>query len=114
MVLAGASAFLLFAPVAALLSAIFPKPVNLSSIGSAGNPNQFAAFIGMFLSLGAFAPPVALGLLALLLFRSPLLAAIVVALWAGVAAALALPLVRLVSRVFADRRENLALVAQGR
>ena len=59
-------------------------------------------------------PAAALALGALFLAESPALAFLLVAGWAVVAAALSIPLFRLAERLLAQRRENLALVAQGR
>ncbi len=49
-VLAGLSAWFLYAPLGAFLSILLPKDANLSSIGQAGEPHPGAALLG---SLGA-------------------------------------------------------------
>jgi hypothetical protein len=112
--LGGVSSYLLFAPVGAFLSALLPKESNLSSLGSAGNPHAAAAIVGFFLTVLSLLPPAALTMLGLLAFDSALIALALVAGWTLVTAVIAWLVARLAAVVLGDRRENLALVAQGR
>ena len=106
--------FFLLAPCGAILSALLPKTMDIGRIGQAGKPHPAASFLGVLCILAGAMPAAALVLGALLLFESPALALLLVALWAGVAAALSLPFFRLAESLLARRRENLALVAAGR
>jgi hypothetical protein len=105
------AAYLTLAPAAAALSALFPRSVDLQSIGSGSNPHQLANLLGL-LALGiSAAPPALLALLAVKGLGEPWLAAVFVLGWCAAAAALDALLFRLVAPLVAARRENLALVA---
>ena len=109
-----AAAFLLLAPGGAIVSSLLPKTMDAGRIGREGKPDFWASLLGMlFVALGA-GPAILLGLGALLLCKSPALAFLCSAGWAVLCAAISLPLFRLAERLLAGRRENLALVAQGR
>lgn len=110
----GAAVFFLLAPCGAIISALLPKTMDVGRIGQAGKPHPAASFLGMLCIAAGAGPAVALALGALLLLESPALALLLVTGWAAVAAALSLPLFRLAESLLARRRENLALVAQGR
>ncbi len=112
--LVGLSAYLVFAPLAALLSALFPKAVDLGRIGSASNPSPAASLLGMLLAALAAVPPVLLGALGLIVLDSTRLTLALVAGWTVFAAVLSLLLVRLAAGVVTARQENLAMVAAGR
>jgi len=110
----GAAVFFLLAPCGAIISALLPKTMDVGRIGMAGKPHPVASFLGMLCIVAGAGPAVALALGALMFLESPALALLLVAGWAAVAAALSLPLFRLAESLLARRRENLALVAQGR
>lgn len=112
--LVGFSEYLVFAPIAALLSALFPKAVDLGRIGSASNPSPAASLLGMLLVTLAAVPPVLLGALGLVVLDSAPLTLALVAGWTLLAAVLSIPLVRLAAGVVTARQENLAIVAAGR
>jgi ABC-type Na+ efflux pump permease subunit len=108
----GAWGYLMLAPLAAILSALFPKRADLSKLGRAGNPHAAAEILGfLFLAVLPIPPAATMGL-ALVLTESPALAFAIAAGWAVVAALLSLPLFRLAVRLVAARRENLAMVAE--
>jgi hypothetical protein len=110
---AGATLFLV-SPVAVWCSALFPVASDLSKTGAAGNPHPFALIAGT-LSTALFAlPTVAILALAEFWLKSPAAALLMAGVWMVVAAAIGLPLVNLASRAVGARRENLALVAQGK
>jgi hypothetical protein len=114
LVLGTIATYVVVAPVNAALSAIFPKKVNLASIGRDSNPHQAANLLG-FLSILAAAAPAALAAAAgLVFFRSEWLTALLVGAWAVVALFLSSLALRVVERLVATRRENLLFVAQGR
>lgn len=108
------SAYLVFAPVAALLSALFPKVVDLGRIGSASNASPAASLLGLLLTALAALPPILLGALGLVVLDSPRLTFALVAGWTLFSAALSVLLVRLAAGAFTARQENLAMVAAGR
>ncbi len=110
----GAAIFFLLAPGGAIVSALLPKAVDLGRIGRGAKPHPVASFLGMALLLAGAGPAVALSLAAILLLKSPALALLLVAGWAGAAAAISVPLFRVAERLLATRRENLAQVAEGR
>ena len=113
-ILGGSAGFLLVAPVAALLSALFPKAADLGRIGQGSQPSSVASFLGMFSTFLLVAPPAALIAASLGFMGSPRLAFVLVAAWAALAAVANRALSGLTARVVVSRRENLALVAQGR
>ena len=112
--LGGVSAYLLFAPVAAFLSALLPKESDLSSLGSAGNPHAAAGIVGFFLTVLALAPPAGLTVIGLMAFDSAPIALALVAAWALLTLGIAWFVSGLAATALGERRENLALVAQGR
>jgi hypothetical protein len=106
--------YALLAPINATLSAVFPRKVNLSSIGRDSNPHQAANFLGFVAVLAAAAPAVLAGAVGLLLFRSEWLTPLLVSVWMVVAIGISSLVLRPVERLVASRRENLLFVAQGR
>jgi hypothetical protein len=113
-ILGGFATFLLVSPAAALLSATFPAASDLSKTGTGGNPHGFAFFLGSLLTVGLSTLSALLIRIATALSDRPEVAMMVLAAWTIVSFAVALPLLKLASRAVASRRENLALVAQGK
>jgi hypothetical protein len=113
-VLGVVTAYLLLGPLYVWLSAIFPVASDLSKTGSGGNPHPLPMFVGMVFSLFAALPAAAIVLLAQFWLDRPILAPLLMSVWLLVAAAVSLPLVGVAARAIAVRRENLALVAQGK
>ena len=103
--------YLLGAPAAAALSAVFPRAVDLNSIGRGSNAHGAAGVLGMLAFAAAAAPPALLALLATAGFGRAALAPLFLLLWAGVALAIARVLFAGAARLFHRRRENLAMVA---
>lgn len=112
--LGAAAIFFLVSPVSIWCSALFPVASDLSKTGAAGNPHPFALIAGT-VATAAFAVPTIL-ILALAEFwlKSPAAALAMSAIWLVVAAAMGLPLSTVAARAIGARRENLALVAQGK
>jgi hypothetical protein len=110
MILVCGSAVLPLVPACTVLSALFPKPADLSRIGRDGNPHQLAGLIGISITAVALAPPVALYAVGMLLLKSPSKTLLLVGLWAVAALALASVLERLAQSAVRSRRENLFLV----
>lgn len=103
----GCATFLLLTPFASALSALFPVRADLSKTGSGGNPHGAAMFAGTILVMAAAAPPVLI-LLAGRRFGGPATLGAMAA-WLLIVAALALPALRLTTRIVTARRENLYL-----
>jgi len=113
-ILGGAATFCLIAPLAIWCSAIFPVANDLSKTGSGGNPHPFAMVAGTVATALLFLPTVVILALAEFAFKSPLSALAMEAGWLVLAAGIGFPLVKLAARAMSSRRENLALVAQGK
>lgn len=109
-----AGAFLLAAPAAIAVSALFPRAADLNKLNAAGNPNLLGATILSVVTSAGFGLPAAAAGFAAWTMRHSLAAAAVGAAFLVVAALAHVPLLRLSSRLVASRRENLALVAGGR
>lgn len=106
--LAVASIYILFAPAAAAWSAIFPKQVDLNSIGNSGNAHQVAGLLGMLSLAVTAAPPVLLTLFAMSYLRRVDIAPVLVLAWLVVAVALSHLVFVPVRRLVADRCETIA------
>jgi len=111
---AGAAAFVGLAPCGTLMSAVLPKSMDIGKIGQAGKPHPIASMLGMLVLLSVLGPSAGLSVLGLLVFKSPLIAFLLVLAWAGVVTLVSVLLFRVAVRVVGRRRENLALVCQGR
>ena len=112
--LGGAATYLLITPVGAWMSAIFPVASDLSKTGTGGNPHSLAFLLGT-LFIFAFASPAGLILtVAHRYFQRPGVTLLLMTVWTLVAAAISIPLLKLSAQAVTARRENIALVAQGR
>lgn len=101
---------LLVAPVAAILSAIFPRAVELNSIGSGSNAHGLAGLLGFASYLAAGVPCILLVLLATRWLERPGLAPAFLLLWCAVALALSYVLFIPAQKIFTRRRENFTLM----
>lgn len=110
----GISLYCLMAPIAALLSAVFPKCSDLSRIGSSGNPHGAASLLATLSTLVCAAPAAIITAVGYHLLLLPGLTVGLSLLWMAASAGLGLAGLRGVARLLPGRRENLALVAQGR
>ena len=104
------SIYLLVAPVAAIASAMFPRVVDLNSIGRGSNAHGAAGLIGLLSFVVSAAPTALLALLALKVLHRPMLAPLFAAAWCVVAYAISRLMFAAARRVFQSRRENLALL----
>jgi hypothetical protein len=109
--LAFVSTYLLLAPAAAVLSAIFPRAVNLNSVGHGSNPHGAANLLGFFITLAATVPAVVIVLVSVSVLQRAALAPVVMAIWCAVAFVVSRLLFRVAEIVVEKRRENLAMVA---
>jgi hypothetical protein len=107
------SMFLLFAPIALLLSAVFPKAADLSRMGRDGNPQPIAGFVAFLAVPLLLIPPGLLAAATLLVAKSILLTASAALFWLGICLAIYMLSMRGLVKLFERRRENLLLVATG-
>jgi hypothetical protein len=108
------AAFVLIAPLAAILSAVFPKHVDMASIGHKSNAHPAAGLLGGLLIFAAGGPAVAAGLIGFRYFQSGAAAVGLAAAWLGIALLLHWALWKVAVRLFENRRETLIAVATGR
>jgi hypothetical protein len=105
-----AASYLLLAPASAMLSALFPRTVDLNSIGRAGNPHGVASFLGMLLFAASMVPPFLIVAAATQFFGRPELAPIGMLVWCGLTFVASRILFSGAAAIFDKRRENLGLV----
>ena len=108
------SVYLWMSPIAVWLSALFPQAADLSKTGTGGNPHSLPMFAGTLLVLLLAAPAAGILLAGMYWLHQPALTLGAMLAWTALAAAVAHPLVILASRAITLRRENLAMVAQGK
>jgi len=105
----GMATFLATSPIAAWLSIALPIASDLSKTGMAGNPHSLALVAGSFAIAAAAVPAVAI-----LTVFPPETAGLAMTVWLATTLTLSVPGLSLAARAIGTRRENLALVAQGR
>jgi hypothetical protein len=105
-----AAAWLIAAPVGAILSAIFPRAVDLTSVGRGSNAHGAAGMLGLLTFVLAALPAILAVLAATRWLGRPVLAPAFVAAWLLVAFGLSRLLMALAVRIFLRRRENLAML----
>lgn len=105
-----AAAYMLVSPLAATLSALFPRPVDLNSIGSGSNAHGAAGFVGFLAFTAAGALTLLLGLAAARWLGGPRLLPLVMITWCALCGVVAVLLFIPVRTIFAPRRENLLLM----
>jgi hypothetical protein len=108
LVLAVIATYALIAPAAAALSAIFPKAVDLNSIGNSSNAHQGAGLLGMLAFAAALAPPGLLTFVALRYLHRPDFVPLFMLAWCVFALAVSYLLFIPVRRLVESRRESLA------
>ena len=108
LVLAAIATYALMAPAAAALSAIFPKAVDLNSIGNSSNAHQGAGLLGMLAFAASLAPSALLTFLALRVLRRPDFVPLFLLAWCVFAVAVSYLLFIPVRRLVESRRESLA------
>ena len=102
----------LMAPVAAVLSAVFPRSVDLNSIGNGSNAHGAAGLLGFLSALVAGAATLVVALVA----RRTLggyLSLLVMLIWGGLCVLVARILFMAARPILSRRRENLALIGKG-
>jgi hypothetical protein len=111
-VLCSVATTLLAAPVAALLSILFPRRADLNKVGGAGNAHHVSVLAGSLITLTA-ALPGSMILLAGWWLETPGITAAIALAWAAIAAVIAWAALFVLGPVLASRRENLMVVAGG-
>ena len=109
-----AAAYLWVTPAAAALSAVFPRAVDLNSIGRGSNAHGAANFLGLLTCIAAGVSSLLVGAAATRVFGRPDATALLMLIWCAVSAALAHVLFIPVRALLARRRENLALIPERR
>jgi hypothetical protein len=102
------AAWLLVAPIAAILSAIFPRAVDMTSVGRGSNAHGAAGMLGMLTFTLSVLPAIVAVVAATRWLGRPAVAPLLVGGWLLVAWGLNRLLMALAVRVFLKRRENLA------
>ncbi|HVH57894.1 MAG TPA: hypothetical protein VM791_16635 [Vicinamibacterales bacterium] len=110
LVLGLVSVYLVVAPIAAMCSAAFPRAVDLNSIGRGSNAHGAAGLIGMISFVAAGAPPLLLTMLATRFLDRPQFMLLLLAGWCLISYVIGRLLFIPARRLFAARRENLAMI----
>jgi len=104
------STYFLVAPAAAILSALFPRVVDLNSIGRGSNAHGLAALLGMISFIVSILPAVLIAFAASAWMHSTTLVPILMMFWCIVSYGIGKLLFIPARRIFARRRENLAML----
>jgi H+/Cl- antiporter ClcA len=102
--------YLVVAPIAAMCSAAFPRAVDLNSIGRGSNAHGAAGLIGMISFIAAGAPPLLLTMLATRFLDRPQFMLLLLLGWCLISYVIGRLLFIPARRLFAARRENLAMI----
>jgi hypothetical protein len=105
-----AAVYVLTAPVAATLSALFPRGVDLNSVGRGSNAHGAAGFLGFLAFLAAGGLTLALALATLRLLGGPRFVPLVMLAWCAACTVIAWLLLMPAAALLARRRENLAMI----
>jgi hypothetical protein len=106
--LSSIAAYLLVAPVAAVVSAAFPRAVDLNSVSRGSNAHGLASLLGAVACFAAAIPCILLVVIATMLER-PVLAPVLLIGWVLVCSAACAVLLRVAAAVVERRREMLGL-----
>jgi hypothetical protein len=106
-----AATYALAAPGAAALSALFPRTVDLNSIGRGSNAHGLAGLLGLLLFVAAGLPSGLIVALTMGVMHRPGLTPMVMIAWCGIAVFFSRVLFGGVAVLFDQRRENLGMGA---
>jgi hypothetical protein len=101
---------LIVAPAAAMFSALFPRTVDLNSVGRGSNAHGLATLLGLATFVAGGAPCILLTLAASRLLHQPALAPVLLLAWCGLCYGISRLLFVLAGKAFDRRRENLAML----
>ncbi len=104
------ASYCLVAPAAAVFSAIFPRVVDMNSIGRGSNAHGAAGLFGLLTFVVAGAPSAILVFAATRWFHQPALAPLFMAVWCVLAFFIGRLLFIPARRIFDARRENFAML----
>ena len=104
------STYFLVAPAAATLSALFPRVVDLNSIGRGSNAHGLAALLGMISFVVSALPAVLITFASSAWLHNTSLVPVLLLLWCIVSYGIGRVLFIPARRIFARRRENLAML----
>jgi hypothetical protein len=110
LVLSLIATYVLASPAAAVFSAIFPRVVDMNSIGRGSNAHGLSGLLGLAAFAVSAAPCIGLWVVVGSVLGQPLATPALLLLWCGVSFLLARVLFRPAARVFDGRRENLAML----
>ena len=102
--------YFLVAPAAAVFSALFPRVVDLNSIGRGSNAHGLAGLLGLVAFVASAAPSVLIMLAVSSWLERPSLVPVLLLVWCVVAYAIGRILFLPARKIFAKRRENLAMI----
>ncbi len=102
--------YFIVAPAAAILSALFPRTVDLNSIGRGSNAHGLSGLLGMLSYVAAAAPCVIIMLASSGWLHRPSLAPALLLGWCGISYLIGWLLFIPARRIFARRKENLAML----
>jgi len=102
--------YFIVAPAAAIFSALFPRSVDMNSIGRGSNAHGLSGLLGMLTFVAAGAPCVVIMLAASAWLHRPSLAPVMLLAWCGVCYGIGWLIFIPARRIFAHRRENLAML----
>ena len=102
--------YFLVAPAAAVLSALFPRAVDLNSIGRGSNAHGLAGLLGFLAFIVSGAPSVLIMLLVSNWLGWPAGVPVLLVVWCAIAYAIGRVLFIPARHIFATRRENLAMI----
>jgi hypothetical protein len=106
--------YLLISAPAAMLSALFPRLVDLNSIGRGSNAHGLAGLLGMLSFVVAGGSNLLIILAATMWLKRPALVPVLLLAWCVIAFIVSRLLFVIARRIFAARRENLALLLSDR
>jgi hypothetical protein len=108
--LALGSVYLLVAPAAAIFSAVFPRAVDMNSIGRGSNAHGLSGLLGVLAFVCAGVPPLLIITVVSSWMHRPALVPVVLLLWCAACYGISMLLFVPARRIFASRRENLAML----
>jgi hypothetical protein len=92
---------------------LFPRAVDLNSIGRGSNAHAAAGLLGMLAYVAATAPAAGIVAVSAILLERPVVAPAALMVWILVCVAISLWFFRFAADIFDRRRENLGLTARG-
>ena len=102
--------YFIVAPAAAIFSTLFPRTVDLNSIGRGSNAHGLSGLLGLLTFLAAAVPCVLIALAASAWLHQPALAPLLMLAWCAICYGIGWLLFIPARRIFANRRENLAML----